>query len=241
LMMAVAYLRVLAFVAASEGDPEGVLAFTGRSRRHLDTIGIREPVGRMDPAVERISALAEVGRLEDAQAELAELSVRHQRFPAPWMEEVLVRGRAALAAARGDIDAAIAHTDPVVGPESARWRRFDRARVLLLRGRLLRRARRSKAAAEVLTEAEEILVALGYPVWRAMAGQELARVGRRRGTDTELTETERRVAELVASGMTNREAAAALFMSPKTVEAHLARTYRKLGIRSRAELGRIMQ
>ena len=53
----------------------------------------------------------------------------------------------------------------------------------------------------------------------------------------ELTETERRVAELAASGLTNREVAAQLFMSPKTVEANLARVYRKLGIRSRAELG----
>jgi DNA-binding CsgD family transcriptional regulator len=52
-----------------------------------------------------------------------------------------------------------------------------------------------------------------------------------------LTESERRVAELVASGRTNREAAAQLYMSPKTVEANLARVYRKLGIHTRAELG----
>lgn len=241
LVMAVAYLRVLTFVAVSEIDPERVLEYTGRSRRHLDTIGILEPVGRIDPAVERSSALAELGRLTEAEDELAELTERYERIPRPWVEVVLVRGRAAVAAARGDIDGAIAWTDPAVGPESARWRRFDRARVLLLRGRLQRRARRSKAAAEALTEAGEILVALGYPVWTAMVRAELARVGRRRGAQTELTETERRVAELVARGMTNKEAAAALFMSPKTVEAHLARTYRKLGIRSRAELGRIMQ
>ena len=53
----------------------------------------------------------------------------------------------------------------------------------------------------------------------------------------EFTESERRVAELAASGLTNRDVAARLFMSPKTVEAHLSRVYRKLGIRSRAELG----
>ena len=53
----------------------------------------------------------------------------------------------------------------------------------------------------------------------------------------ELTPTERRVAELAATGLTNREVASAAFMSPKTVEANLARVYRKLGIASRAELG----
>jgi DNA-binding CsgD family transcriptional regulator len=55
-----------------------------------------------------------------------------------------------------------------------------------------------------------------------------------------LTPSEQRVAELAASGMTNRDVAAALFINPKTVEANLARIYRKIDIRSRAELGRII-
>jgi DNA-binding NarL/FixJ family response regulator len=66
---------------------------------------------------------------------------------------------------------------------------------------------------------------------------ELARVGLRRAAPDELTETERRVAELAASGLKNHEVAAELFLSPKTVEANLARVYRKLAIHSRAELG----
>jgi DNA-binding NarL/FixJ family response regulator len=64
---------------------------------------------------------------------------------------------------------------------------------------------------------------------------ELARLGQR-WPPGELTETEHRVAELAASGLTNREIAAAAFMSPKTVEANLSRIYRKLGVRSRAQL-----
>ena len=63
------------------------------------------------------------------------------------------------------------------------------------------------------------------------------RLGLRRGSGDELTEAELRVAELAATGRTNREIAAALFMSPKTVDANLGRVYRKLGIGSRAELG----
>ena len=62
-------------------------------------------------------------------------------------------------------------------------------------------------------------------------------LGLRRSAPAELTPSEQRVADLAAAGRTNREVAAQLFMSPKTVEANLARIYRKLGVRSRAELG----
>ena len=78
---------------------------------------------------------------------------------------------------------------------------------------------------------------LGAPLWSQRAHDPLQRVGLRRAAPETLTETERRVAALAASGLTNREAAAKLYMSPKTIEANLARAYRKLGIRSRAELG----
>ena len=73
--------------------------------------------------------------------------------------------------------------------------------------------------------------------WTARAEAELRRVPIRRGAPQELTPTEEQVAELTGSGRTNREVAQALFMSPKTVEANLTRIYRKLGIRSRGELG----
>jgi DNA-binding CsgD family transcriptional regulator len=77
---------------------------------------------------------------------------------------------------------------------------------------------------------------LGAPSWIERTHAELDRVGLRRAP-SELTPTERRVAELAASGLTNREVASKAFMSPKTVQANLARVYRKLGISSRAELG----
>ena len=77
---------------------------------------------------------------------------------------------------------------------------------------------------------------LGAPTWVERTRAELDRVGLRRAPE-ELTATERRVAELAASGLTNREVAGKAFISPKTVQANLARVYRKLGISSRAELG----
>ena len=80
---------------------------------------------------------------------------------------------------------------------------------------------------------------IGTPLWADRARAELARTKVAPGRDV-LTPSERRVAELAASGKTNRGVAAALFISPKTVEANLGRIYRKLGINSRAELGRVI-
>lgn len=79
---------------------------------------------------------------------------------------------------------------------------------------------------------------LGAPLWAERARDQLARVRPDGGRAGELTATEKRVAHLAASGLTNRQVAETLFVSPKTVEATLARVYRKLGIRTRAELGR---
>ena len=80
---------------------------------------------------------------------------------------------------------------------------------------------------------------LGAALWSARARDELARVGGRASAET-LTATETQVAELIAAGRTYREAADALFISPKTVQWNLSKIYRKLGIRSRAELAALM-
>ena len=98
----------------------------------------------------------------------------------------------------------------------------------------------STRAATTLREALKTFEEMNVRLWADRARAELARadVGTRRMSS--LSPSEQRVAELAASGMTNRDAAAALFISPKTVESNLARIYRKLGIHSRAELGRHM-
>jgi DNA-binding CsgD family transcriptional regulator len=106
-----------------------------------------------------------------------------------------------------------------------------------VRGQLERRANRKLAARDSLAEAVRTFETLGSPPWAQRARDEIARLGLRHRGPGELTESERRIAVLAASGMTNRQVAAAAFVSPKTVEANLARVYVKLGIRSRAELG----
>ena len=120
---------------------------------------------------------------------------------------------------------------------------FERARSLLALGERVRRDRRRAEAREPLRAALDVFDALGAAPWSRRARSELRatgeRVAGRRGAPTtELTTQELRVAVAVAEGVSNREAGAALFLSPRTVEHHLTRVYEKLGVKSRAALAR---
>jgi DNA-binding NarL/FixJ family response regulator len=114
---------------------------------------------------------------------------------------------------------------------------FELARTLLVSGQIQRRAKHKRIARQHLDHALGIFGSLPAPTWTARARSELSRIGLRPPAPHELTATEERVAVLAASGQTNRQVAAALFVSPRTVEDNLARAYRKLGVSSRAELG----
>ena len=114
---------------------------------------------------------------------------------------------------------------------------FDSARTLLLLGRVQRRAKKQAAARDSLEQARSSFEQLGCQGWAELAAAELARVsGRARATSGGLTPSEQRVAELVASGLSNKQVAARLFVSIHTVETHLKNAYAKLGIRSRTQL-----
>jgi DNA-binding NarL/FixJ family response regulator len=117
---------------------------------------------------------------------------------------------------------------------------LERARTQLLLGQIQRRQRLKAAATETLREALAAFEGMGIPLWAERVRTELSRCAVVPRRPTELTPVERRVATLAAEGMTNRDVAAALFISAKTVEANLSRVYRKLDIHSRAELGRYM-
>jgi DNA-binding NarL/FixJ family response regulator len=143
-------------------------------------------------------------------------------------------------AATGDIAGATDMAEQAMAEHARLPMPFERARTQLLLGQLQRRQRQKDAATTTFREALQAFDAMGTPLWADRVRAELARVKVAPSRDLELTPSERRVAELAASGMTNRDVAAALFISPKTVEANLARIYRKLGIKTRAELGRII-
>ena len=91
-------------------------------------------------------------------------------------------------------------------------------------------------ARTALGEALAAFDELGARLWSAKARHELARIGGRSATGTELSASEQRVAALVAEGLTNKQVAGRLFVTDLTVEAHLSRIYANLGLRSRAEL-----
>jgi DNA-binding NarL/FixJ family response regulator len=111
-------------------------------------------------------------------------------------------------------------------------------RTLLAQGTVLRRARQRRHARVALAQALAIFDRLGMPLWAARTRAESARIGGPAAAADGLTATEMQVAELAATGLTNREIASHAGMSFKTVESHLGRAYGKLSIRSRTELAR---
>jgi len=204
-------------------------------RAVYDSMGVAEPLlDWSEPfQVESLLALGELGRAKEA---LARLEGRGRRFPRLWIDVTLPRARGLVLGAEGDLLAAHAALERL-DRATASQLPFELGWALLARGQLLRRTKQRRAAATALSEALQIFERLGAPTWIERTRAELARVAPRRRAPDELTETERLVAELAATGLTNREVAKAAFVSTKTVEANLARVYRKLGIRSRAELG----
>ena len=113
---------------------------------------------------------------------------------------------------------------------------FERGRTLLALGASHRRAKQRAVARATLGDALAIFEQLGAALWAAKARAELARIGGRTPAGDELTVTERRTAELVADGLTNKQIAAALFVTVKTVETQLSRIYLRLDIHSRTQL-----
>ena len=150
----------------------------------------------------------------------------------PRIAECLITHRLPLDAAEEAFASALHQHERVREP-------FERGRTLLAQGEALRRFRRRGRARETLGEAGAIFEELGARRWHDRAVAELARTGHRE-TGSSFTATELQVAQLVAAGRTNREVAESLFMSVHTVEAHLTRIYRSLGVRSRTELARVM-
>jgi DNA-binding CsgD family transcriptional regulator len=142
-----------------------------------------------------------------------------------------------LLAARGDLTGAAYAAEQALAAHERIDLPFDLGRTLLVTGVIQRRQRQRANARHSFERAIELFDQIGAALWSTRARDELDRLGLRRTANGQLTEAEHRVAELTAQGMTRRHVAAALYVSPKTVDANLMRVYRKLGIRSRAQLG----
>jgi DNA-binding CsgD family transcriptional regulator/tetratricopeptide (TPR) repeat protein len=233
-----AWLVTATAVEMTAGDMAAAERYAAQADGALAAIGVLEPL-LLDTTADRAEALVALGRTADAKGLLLALDRRCQVLPRAVNLVAAARLRALLAATDDEVEQAIEGSEPALA-DSAGWPLFDRLRTLLARAGLQRRRRDRRGATASLEVALQIASELRAAPWRDRAGAELDRLGRRRGAALALTPTERQVAELIAAGATNREAAAQLFMSPKTVESHLSRIYGKLGIASRAELGRRM-
>jgi DNA-binding CsgD family transcriptional regulator len=229
-------LQLTGFVALADGRASDAASAFSDLAAALDATGLAEPLGSRFES-DWLEACVAAGDLAGADVALARLTRRHDRQPRPWTTLGLARSRVLLASAAGEDTAAL--TEALLAARDAVPADvvpFDRARCLHVAGLAHRRARRKRAARDALLAAAAEFEAIGARSFAARARSDANRTGGRVALPDELSSTELRVAELAATGATNRQIADALFISPKTVEANLARSYRKLGIGRRVEL-----
>jgi DNA-binding CsgD family transcriptional regulator len=202
---------------------------------HLEQI--TAPALRRMAALDRLETAVRAGHPDLARSWLAELEGFAAGTGVASAAAVVEHGRALLA----DGGAAEEHFRRALDAHSRARRLPARARTELAYGEYLRRARRRVDAREHLRTALALFEDIGAAPWAERAATELRASGetaRRRdvSTTTDLTAQERQVATLVRQGLSNRDAAAQLFVSPRTVDFHLRNVFSKVGVASRAEL-----
>jgi ATP/maltotriose-dependent transcriptional regulator MalT len=226
---------ILGFVELSCGD----VAAAAHELRGAHAIG--EELGFGEPGMpfgldDCLEALVASGDLEQATALMAPWEERARRLDRNAGLARVERVHGLIASARGNLASALSAFERALGHHERAPEPFERARTLLALGQVRRRAKQKRAARETLARALAVFEELGAALWAERARAELARIGGRAPSAGELTPMERRVAELVAAGRSNREIAAELVVAARTVETHLSRIYRKLGVRSRTQL-----
>jgi DNA-binding CsgD family transcriptional regulator len=230
------HMAVMGLVALWRGDPSAALVWLDKADRRAAALGWGEPSVRWWTP-DRAELLLELGRIDDAVRSLDAWEADAVRVAREWVLAHATRCRGLVAAARGDVQQALALLVQAVAEHEATGDPFGRARALLALGTVRRRGRQKLPARDAIEAAREGFEGIGASCWAARARAELGRIGGRTREEG-LTAAERRVASLVAEGRTNREVAAALFVGERTVASHLTHIYAKLGVRSRTELAR---
>jgi DNA-binding CsgD family transcriptional regulator len=225
-------------------------------------LAVLQPLTELDPWTEDrvsfwpwqdsyVNALVMTDQLDAADSFLTAFEgVRREReVPSDMARMAWARGR--LLAALGDPDTAREHFEAALGHLRGLNRPYLRARISFAFGQSMRRAGKRRLASSVLRAARDLYDSLGAVTYVERCDRELKATGLDVGNlpdpadpvlsavrdhHLQLTAQEQAVAELVAGGATNKEAARALFVAEKTVQYHLTRLYRKMGIRSRSEL-----
>ena len=225
---------VLGFVELSLSDAAAADRWLGPLPAIAATMKLEEP-GAFPFWADAIEAKIGLGDLAAARALVDTLQSQGEQCGRALALAGAARCRGMLAAAEGRLEeaerelrVALSHHREVAQP-------FDEARSRLVLGQLLRRRKQKRSAASELREAEATFATLGSPLWRARAEQDLQRVGGRPASSKELT-ANAAIARHVARGERDADIARELFMSEHTVGDNLKRIYRKLTVRSRAEL-----
>jgi len=219
----------------SRGRPERATAHLAKCVRLDIEYGVGLP-SVVPSNADLVEAYLRVGRPGDAIRELETLEEQARATGSRWAAATAARCRGLLADEDG-YESLLLHAPELHGEDEP----FERARTELCLGRRRRHSRHRAAARVVLHQALSTFETLGVEPWAEQARLELRATGetpapRLGGSPMTLTPQELQVALVVAGGATNKEAGAALFISPKTVEFHLGYVYGKLGVRSRTEL-----
>lgn len=225
--------------ALARGDIVAVAEWLEPAAQMLAASGIRHPnTFRID--ADLIEARVRLGDLERARRHVSDVLEPAERSGSPWAIVTGARCRAMLA---NDADAPEAFEAALEfhKHEPSPW---ERARTELAYGERLRRVRRRRESRDHLHSALRTFDELGSRPWAERARAELRATGERvrtRGPTAheQLTPQELQVSLAAVEGLTNKEIGARMFLSPKTVEFHLGRAYRKLGVHSRADLVKV--
>ena len=227
-------LSVLGFIATSLDDAQAVHSHLGNLAEVASVVGLGEPsVVKFLP--DEIEALAVLGEFDLAWSFTRQLEAQGKSLGRPWALATAARCRARLADADGDLTGARAACEQALSQHRRLTMPFELGRTLLVKGKIERQASHDAAARATLGQALDIFEDLGAPLWAAKVGRELSKIAVRAPVNG-LTETERRVAALVTQGHTNRQVAAAMFVTENTVQTHLRHIFQKLSVRSRTEL-----
>ena len=209
-------------------------------------LGYAHP-GIVRSTADLIEALIAVGEIAQATSQLEQFTRQATQARSAWGSATALRCRGLLLLARDDKQRAIDALTHAVTRSRSQPDPMEAVRTCLALGQALRHDRRRVQARPLLQEAIDLSAAIGAAGWHAKAVAELARCGRtsvspsgvhagRTVAGGPLTPMQMTIAELVASGKGNRQIAAQLYISQKTVEAHLSAIYRQLGLRNRTEL-----
>jgi DNA-binding CsgD family transcriptional regulator len=228
----------LGFLALGDGNTEEAIAELEWVRESHRSTGTEDPT-IVPWAPDLVEALTQAGRRDEAESASAQLDAQAEATGVALPRALAARCRGLIAEAdfEREFESALELHAEASAP-------FERGRTLLAYGSRLHRARRRVDGRERLREALEVFEGLGATPWAKRTEAELTAAGAIHrdpiADPDELSPQEIRVAVAVAAGATNREVAAKLYLSPKTIEFHLGRVYRKLGIHSRTELATLV-